>query len=286
MSQDRIQQFLSELPRMKEDLPFSPDVLRCLFVQTGSGSMASLEDVGETLATDQGLTTRILSLANSAYYGLQAEVQSVPRAAAVLGMAEIRNIVLALGVNALTARYPMPGEFDLAGYWTHQLLVGMVAKELSRMVDVGNPDHLFTAGLLHDIGKLITALKRPDDWQAIHDMADDGDMTDSEAEEEYWGMDHAVVGALVLKSWNLPADLAEPVNWHHSPALSPEHSAEANVVCLADCVIHAVDDPEGPFADKVEEFCADVQVDMADVMEVAEELFESDDIEQFVKVLS
>jgi putative nucleotidyltransferase with HDIG domain len=271
---------------MREDLPFSPDVLKQLFVQTGSGSMASLEDVGETLSMDQGLTTRILSLANSAYYGLQAEVRSVPRAAAVLGMAEIRNIVLALGVNGLSSKYDIPGEFNLSDYWTHQFMVAMVAKELSHMVDVGNPDNLFTVGLLHDIGKLITALRRPEDWQVIHDMAEDNEISDSEAEEEYWGLDHAVVGALVLKSWDLPADLAEPVNWHHSPALSPEHSAESNIVCLADYVIHAVADPDGPYMGKVEELCLDVQVDMDDLMEVAEELFESDDIEQFVKVLS
>ena len=261
-------------------------MLQQLFFQTGNGSMASLEDVGETLSRDQGLTTRILSLANSAYYGLQAEVRSVPRAAAVLGMAEIRNIVLALGVNGLSSKYDMPADFDLAGYWAHQFLVAMVSKELSRMVEVGSPDNLFTVGLLHDIGKLITALKRPDDWLAMQEAAEDGEMTDSEAEEEYWGLDHAVVGALVLRSWDLPADLVEPVNWHHSPALAPEHSAESNLVCLADCVTHAVADPEGVHAGRVEELCADVQVDMDDIMEVAEDLLESEDIEQFVNILS
>lgn len=286
MSQDRIQAFLNELPRMREDLPFSPEVLKQLFVQTGDGSMASLEDVGETLSKDQGLTTRILSLANSAYYGLQAEVQSVPRAAAVLGMAEIRNIVLSLGVSGLTVKYEMPEDFDLGEYWTHQFLVAMVAKELSHMVDVGSPDNMFTVGLLHDIGKLITALKRPEDWQAIHDLAEADEIVDVEAEEEYWGLDHAVVGSLVLKSWDLPADLVEPVNWHHSPALAPEHSNESNLVCLADYVIHAVEDPDGPFVEKVEELCPDVEVDMDDIMETAEELVESDDLEKFVKLLS
>ncbi|WP_316901547.1 HDOD domain-containing protein [Pseudodesulfovibrio indicus] len=286
MNQDRIQGFLQELPQMRQDLPFSPEVLRTLFVQTGGGSLASLEDVGKTLGQDQGLTTRILSLANSAYYGLQAEVQSVPRAAAVLGMAEIRNIVLALGVNGLTRRYPIPEDFDLGEYWTHQFLVAMVAKELSDMTDVGKPDNLFTSGLLHDIGKLITALKRPDDWAAMREKAESDEMTDSEAEEDYWGLDHAVIGALVLRSWDLPATLVEPVNWHHSPDLSPEHSTESNVICLADCVTHAVTDPEGPYLERVEQLCQAVDVDMDDIMEVGEELLDSDDIEQFVNILS
>lgn len=286
MHQENVQAFLRELPKMREDLPFSPEVLRQLFVQTGSSSMASLEQVGATLSKDQGLTTRILSLANSAYYGLQAEVRSVSRAAAVLGMAEIRNIVLALGIHGLTARYSMPEDFNLGDYWKHQFLVAMIAKELSHMADVGKPDAMFTVGMLHDIGKLITALRRPADWQAIHDKAEDEEMTDAEAEDAYWGLDHAVVGALVLKSWDLPADLAEPVNWHHAPELSPEHSIESTLIALSDYAAHAVENPEGPFARKVEALCPDLGVDMAEVMETAEELSESEDIEQFVSLLS
>lgn len=286
MNQEKIQSFLRELPRMREDLPFSPEVLKQLFVQTGNNSMASLEDVGGTLSKDQGLTTRILSLANSAYYGLQAEVQSVPRAAAVLGMGEIRNIVLALGVNGLTDRYAMPEDFDLGDYWKHQFLVAMISKELSRMSEVGNPDNMFTVGLLHDIGKLITAMRRPDDWQAIHDLAETEEMLDAEAEEEYWGLDHAVVGALVLKSWDLPPDLVEPVNWHHAPELAPEHSNQSMVICLADFAAHAVEDPEGPFVVRVEKLCPDMEMDMDEVMETAEELNESDDVEHFVRLLT
>ncbi len=280
MNQEKIQSFLRELPNMREDLPFSPQLLNKLFVQTGGGSMASLEDVGETLSKDQGLTTRILSLANSAYYGLQSEVQSVPRAAAVLGMGEIRNIVLALGVNGLTVKYDMPKDFSLGEYWKHQFFVAMIAKELSHMTAFGNPDNMFTVGLLHDIGKLIMAMRCPDDWQAIYDMAEADEMSDVEAEDEYWGLDHAVVGSLVLKSWDLPADLVEPVNWHHSPALAPEHSNESAVVSLADCLAHVVEDPE-----KVEQMCREVEIEMDEVMEVAEELFESEDIEQFVSLL-
>lgn len=286
MNQDRIQDFLRELPKMREDLPFSPEVLKKLFVQTGSSSMTSLEEVGNTLKNDQGLTTRILSLANSAYYGLQAEVQSVTRAAAVLGMAEIRNIVLSLGVSGLTKRYDLPEDFELIEYWKHQFLVGLISKELSRMTEVGEPDNLFTVGLLHDIGKLVTALLRPDDWQTIRELAEDKEITDAEAEDEYWGMDHAVIGGLILRSWDLPPALVEPVNWHHAPELSPDHSNEATLICLADCAALASDDPDGPYAEKVAALCPDLEVDMDEVMETAEELTESEDIEQFVSLLS
>lgn len=286
MNQDRIQAFLRELPKVKEDLPFSPEVLKQLFVQTGSNSMSSLEEIGETLGKDQGLTTRILSLANSAYYGLQAEVQSVPRAAAVLGLGEVRNIVLTLGVNGMADKYEMPEDFDLTEYWTHQFFVGMLSRELSRMSEIGNPDNLFTVGLLHDIGKLITAMRRPDDWQAIRELAEEKELVDAEAEEEYWGMDHAVIGSLVLKSWDLPTNLVEPVNWHHAPALAPDHSNEATLVCLADAAAQAAVNPEGVYSEHVERLCPDLELNMEEVMETAEELAESEDIEQFVHLLS
>lgn len=277
---------MRELPKVKEDLPYSPEVLKQLFVQTDSGSMTSLDEIGETLSKDQGLTTRILSLANSAYYGLQAQVQSISRAAAVLGISEIRNIVLSLGINGLTAKYDMPEDFDLSEYWTHQFFVAVVAKELSRMSDVGNPNNLFTIGLLHDIGKLIIAMRRPDDWEAIHELAEDKEIMDAEAEEEYWGMDHAVIGALVLKSWDLPANLVEPVNWHHAPALAPDHFDEATLICLANYAAHAVQDPESDYAERVENLCPDLELNVDEVLEKAEELADSEDIEQFVQFLA
>ena len=90
----------------------------------------------------------------------------------------------------------------------------------------------------------------------------------------------------MLRSWDLPAALVEPVNWHHSPDLSPEFSSESNVISLADSVVHAVDDPDGQYGELVDELCQAVDVDMDDLLEVAEELVDSDDVEQFVNILS
>lgn len=286
MNQEKIKDFLRELSNTREDLPFSPSLLQQLHSQTGEKSNASLQQISETLSKDQGVTARILSLANSSYYGLQAEVGSVERAAAIIGLNEIRNIVLMLGVQRLAAKYPLPDGFSLADYWQHNFLVGTVAKELSGLVDVGRPENLFTAGLLHDLGKLITAMFRPDDWQSIIEMVEDKEIMSSEAEDSYWGVDHAVIGALVLKSWDLPDVLVEPINWHHSPELAPGYSNEATLVCLADYAAHAVSDPEGPYAGRVEQLCIDMELDLDEVMEITEELAESDEVEEFVQLLN
>lgn len=285
MYQERVQEFLQELPTLREDLPFSPTLLKKLFEQTGNDSVSSLEEIAETMSQDQGLTTRVLSLANSAYYGLQAEVSSVSRASAVLGLAEIRNIVLSLGVNGLAEKYPLPSTFDLTAYWRHQFLVGTFAQSVSREVGEGKPGSLFTAGLLHDIGKLIVALKRPEDWDRIQGIREEQDCTDGEAEDEYWGLDHAVVGALLLKYWDLPPDLVEPVNWHHSPALAPEQQSAASIICLADALVHCLDLGDDCHI-LVAELCGEFNVETETIMEMGEELMESDAVDRFLSMVS
>lgn len=285
MYQERVQEFLQELPSLREDLPFSPALFGKLFEQTGANSMSSLEDIAETMSSDQGLTTRVLSLANSAYYGLQAEVSSVKRAAAVLGLAEIRNIVLSLGVQGLTEKYPLPDSFDYAEYWRHQFLVATLAAQICREVDEGVPSIMFTAGLLHDIGKLIVAMRRPEDWEAIQALCEDRECPENEAEDEYWGLDHAVVGALVLKYWDLPPELVEPVNWHHVPALAPEHQSAASIICLANALVHCLDQGD-ECSDEVISACGEFRLDVDEVVEMAQEAMESDTVEHFLGMLS
>lgn len=199
--------------------------------------MAPLSAVAGVVNKAQGLATRVLSLANSAYYGLQSEVTSVQRAVAVLGMAEIRALVLALGVSRMIDRSRLPAPFDLREYWGHQLSVAAGCRLLARRVPGCDAETCYTAGLLHDLGKLLIAAYRPDDWAAIRQLAGDEKLTDSEAEERWLGLDHGVVGARLLSFWDLPMALTEPVNWHHAPHLAGEYQRAALVVYVADAAL-------------------------------------------------
>ena len=244
MSHARGQSFLEELPRLPHRLPYSPGLLAELFAQTGEASYSSLEDIGRTMAQDQGLTARVLALANSAYYGLQAEVTSAGRAVAVLGLAEVRTLVLTVGVAAM-ARDHVPAKLlDLSAYWRHQAVTALGARLLARRLDM-DPDALYTAGMLHDLGKLLTAMHRPGDWAAIR-ASQAGILPWHEAEDAYWGIDHAIVGAMTLSSWNLPLAITDPVSWHHAPGLALESKAEAEALALADALAHVADDDATP----------------------------------------
>jgi putative nucleotidyltransferase with HDIG domain len=301
---DAAQALLDELLRRPPELPYDPGLLRELFDSTRDDSMAPLSAVAGVVNKAQGLATRVLSLANSAYYGLQSEVTSVQRAVAVLGMAEIRALVLALGVSRMIDRSRLPAAFDLREYWMHQLSVAAGCRLLARRLPGCDAETCYTAGLLHDLGKLLIAAYRPDDWAAIRQMAREEKLMDSEAEELLLGLDHGVVGARLLSFWDLPMALTEPVNWHHAPHLAGEHERAALVVHVADAALHlrerlverGADGLPGslsgglpddlPVPQGLDDAARSLGVDVAAFMAEIETLLEGERIGQFVSQLA
>jgi putative nucleotidyltransferase with HDIG domain len=297
---DAAQALLDDLLRRPPELPYDPGLLRELFDSTRDNSMAPLSVVAGVVNKAQGLATRVLSLANSAYYGLQSEVTSVQRAVAVLGMAEIRALVLALGVSRMIDRSRLPAAFDLRDYWTHQLSVAAGCRLLARRLPGCDAETCYTAGLLHDLGKLLIAAYRPDDWTAIRQLARDEKLMDSEAEELLLGLDHGVVGARLLSFWDLPMALTEPINWHHAPHLAGEHQCAALVVHVADAALRLRERLAGRIAEGMpgglpddllipqglDDAARTLGVDVAAFMAEIETLLEGERIGQFVSQLA
>lgn len=208
---------------------------------TDDHSSSSLVDIAKVIEKDQGLTVRILTMANSAYYGLQSQIGSVHRAVMILGLQEVRKLVLLLNIRSLDQRLDS-NLFDVSTHWRHQVDVAHAAKIMAGHSSDMDPEELFTIGLLHDLGKMITALYRPDDWIAILELRSTKNVPLFMAEDAYWGLDHALIGAMTLKSWFLPASLTEPINWHHAPELAKDFWGQARMVRLADILVrHQLD---------------------------------------------
>lgn len=294
------QALLDDLLRRPPKLPYDPGLLRELFESTRDDSMAPLSVVAGVVNKAQGLAARVLSLANSAYYGLQSEVTSVQRAVTVLGMAEIRTLVLTLGVSRMIDRSRLPAAFNLREYWTHQLSVAACCRLLARRLPGCDAETCYTAGLLHDLGKLLIAAYRPDIWLAIRRLAMDANITDSEAEDQRLGLDHGVVGGRLLAFWDLPMALTEPVNWHHAPRLAGEYERVALVVHVADAVLRlrerltgrcgvrgdgGVPD-EPPMPRELHEAARSLGVDVAAFTAEIETLLEGERIGHFVSQLA
>ncbi|AGW14924.1 HDOD domain-containing protein [Megalodesulfovibrio gigas] len=290
---ERGHEFLAFLPTIGQDLPYSMTLLRDLFDMTSDKSLASMPEMARTLGQDQGLTAKVLAMANSAFYGLQSRVSTLPRALALLGVREIRQLVLVLGVQSICSRRTLPHAFDLHAYWKHQLQVAAVCKELGHLARAaGQPaldiDLLYTTGLLHDLGKLLTALHRPQDWDAMEKLRQDEGLPAFAAEDRYWGLEHGVVGAITLNSWNIPQELTEPVNWHHVPELAKEWQPQATILCLADALCHALEQDEAepaPPAPHVLACLKRLGLELAPAWALARERFHDERLEEMATLL-
>ncbi len=206
--------------------------------------LASLEnddaDVGglvRKISQDQALVVKTLRVANSSFYGLQGQVETIQDALVVLGFRQLRTLVVAASVNA---RIPGAEQGGTLGktFWQHGLLVGLCAQTLARACGQ-RPDGAFTAGLLHDVGRLALAGCFPSEYAQVEAVRRHEDCYPIEAETRVLGIDHAQVGAAIAERWNLPLTLREGIARHHAPGESGDGTA--GLVHVADVMAHALD---------------------------------------------
>jgi putative nucleotidyltransferase with HDIG domain len=189
------------------------------------------------LKRDPGLTANLLKLANSAYFGLPSKVGSVRQAVMLLGLKRLVQMAVAACAGAMLTS-GVPG-YDLAAgeLWRHSLAVSVAAKALARELKLDAADEIFTAGLLHDVGKLVLGQFVQEAYPQIERALGEG-QTFERAETAVLGVDHAAVGAKVLDQWSLPANIVQAVRWHHAPeaAERPDRMLDvvhvANMLCL------------------------------------------------------
>jgi putative nucleotidyltransferase with HDIG domain len=244
---EKAQAFLANLAEKSPDLPFEPGLLPELFASTAEDSAKSIEHIGKLIERSQGLASRILRLANSAYYGMQTKVSSLGHAVRLLGLNEVRNLIVQLGASSAMGKLPLPKTFPFEKLWEHQLFTACIARGTAKAMPLNgkeiSPDDLYAAGLLHDMGKTMLAAYCPEDWVAINDLATCEKIPFHQAEENYWGLDHAIVGARLLTFWGLPAKLTDVVSWHHMPHhAKPEYQAPARILAAANLLAHNIDD--------------------------------------------
>ena len=198
---------------------------------------ADADQVEQLLKQDPSLTANLLKLTNSAYFGIPSKVGSVRHAIAMLGWKRLSKLVMAACVSAITDQ-TIPG-YDLPPgmLWKHSVAVSVTAEGLMRALKIAESDEIFTAALLHDLGKLILGGFVEEELTELERVAARG-IPFQMAEQEVLGTDHAEIGALMLESWSFPSSLVAAVRWHHDPDSATETSVMtdivhvANVLCL------------------------------------------------------
>lgn len=206
-------------------------------MQVSQDPRASASDLALVVSADPGLSATILRVANSAAYARSKQVTSVQEALVVLGFVQARNIAVS---GAITARYApdaLNALFRIDAFWRHSIAVGFRASELagkSRRLDVPSA---FTAGILHNMGRLAMFYADPAGLdQVVAEMLRSGRPLE-DVEREMLGYDHAEVGGALARRWRLPADIADAVSKHHAADL-PDVTlasvvAQANEFCMA-----------------------------------------------------
>lgn len=198
---------------------------------------ATAAQIEQILRYDAGLTANLLKLTNSVYFGLPCKVGSVTQAVVLLGWKKLIQLVMASCVNAVMGK-PVPG-YDLpAGeLWRHSIAVSVAAEGLAKELKVSASEEIFTAALLHDVGKLVLGGFVKEDLEKIETEASRG-ISFEVAEHMVLGTDHTEVGAQILKNWSFPPALVNAVRWHHDPDSAGKTDTlvdivhVANILCL------------------------------------------------------
>ena len=170
--------------------------------------------VSEILDKDQSLTTKVLRLVNSVYYSLCTNVTNVQHAVALVGFKNISQMIISISVfDVFKGRYGE--EFDRVGFWKHSIGCAVISRMIAEKMNYPKLDDSFTAGLLHDIGKVVLDQYLHEEMTKIIKLVKEKDVSFVDAEYEVLGLSHADIGEQVMKNWKIPTSITVAVKYHH-----------------------------------------------------------------------
>lgn len=233
-----------EIVAKLDELPTLPAVVYELN-RVINDPMSSTGEVEKIMGNDQSLTTKVLRLANSAYYAIPGGVTSLQRAIAYIGYDTINQLALATSIIKALDSKSMDG-FDIREFWKHSLGVAMTAEVIAREVKYKTPSDLFTCGLVHDMGKIGLFVVAQEQFLTTVKYARDNKLSLVEAEETIDYPRHNHIGFELAVKWRLPYQIQISIANHHQkdPMLRGGLSQEANlivdIVYLSNLLIHAL----------------------------------------------
>lgn len=201
----------------------------------------SIAKVAELINKDVGISAKVLQLVNSAYSGVRLGISDVTQAASLLGLENLKSIVLMIGTFSTLASEKLPPGFSLDLLWNHSLSVGEFALKIARSEtdDKRTRDDSFTSGLLHEIGLLILIAKMPDEFDKVRALVRERKMPLVNAEKEIIGTSHTEVGGYLLDLWGLPDPIVEAITFHKYPSGSAcDEFSALTAVHVADYFCH------------------------------------------------
>jgi putative nucleotidyltransferase with HDIG domain len=219
------------------DLPSLPAVVMELLTSIDQEDV-DISVLAKKVSHDQALTAKTLRLANSSAFGLRVKVTTIQQAITFLGFQTTRNLITAAAVTGCFAEGQCAGFNDKA-FWRHSIATAACARVLARRMRF-NQDYAFTAGLLHDIGRLVLVSTYPERYSEVLAWRSAHDCEVIEAERAVLGIDHVVAGAALAEHWNFSDTMRLAIAWHHEPEQAGAGFL-ATIIHVANAIVHALD---------------------------------------------
>lgn len=227
---------LDELVEKVDEIPAFPQAVINI-INLIEDPNTGAKDVESEIIKDQGLTTKILKLANSSYYGVSRNIKTVSEATVLLGFQAVKSMVLATSVGKVFDR-------ELPGYalgnedlWRQSQVCAITTRVIAKKIKFPQADQAYTAGLLRDIGKVILDHYMSEQYEIVVEQVHSSKKSFLQVEQDILGFDHGQVGARIAEKWHLPEDLVEAIATHHTPneaVINPKMTA---MVHVADVVV-------------------------------------------------
>lgn len=197
---------------------------------------STAQDINNVLNQDQGMTAKVLKMANSAFYGFPRRIGTVTDATILLGFKTIRSIVMAASVSDILSQEIKGYALENGELWRHSQCAAMAARLIGKKAKFARLDLAYTAALLHDIGKVILNSSMLEAYHDVVTRVNAGDISFIDAENLLIGFNHAIVGAKVVEKWNLPAELVEAIELHHNIEKAEINKKLTAIVHVADAI--------------------------------------------------
>jgi len=223
-----------DLVRGEVDLPLLPAIFQ-QFNEKLDDPWAQAEDFAEIISSDPSLTAKLLKIVNSAYYSFTATITDVSHAITIVGLTELRELVLAVSVVEFFD--DLPNQIvNMQTFWQHSVLTGLVARELQKTSKFRSQQSMFTAGMLHDIGSLVFYNRLPEIARSVLEVSEREKKPRYLVERSTLGFDHANIGGELVRHWGLPDFLIEVIECHHAPERAETFHRETQLLQVTDRV--------------------------------------------------
>jgi len=194
-------------------------------IETVENPKSTARDLHDIIKNDPALSSKILKVVNSAFYGLPGQIGAIDRAIVLLGLSAVKNIAIAASITRLFKGHQLTREFSAKDLWVHSLAVGVASRLLHKQVHRQGGDDVFLAGLIHDLGILAIRQAFPEQLREVIRRALETPQNYCEVEMEVMGADHQAFGDGLAAKWKFPRHLRAVMGYHHTP----EHLTEENL---------------------------------------------------------